>query len=279
MNQPRFALALCALVSCFALTDVAEAYPTTSRSGSTTVSGAYRPLDFNFSVVPPPGGSTNFNLTEADGAYTVTFSLNLVGTWTGVDYGNPAPAGNAGDWLLNFALGGGVLAGDTITWTVPQGTSSSSYGALIYLGGGTGFTAPPLAESDLPAINDAFLLYAVCQTTGGCPLFELVLDDLDEVGSPLEGQEFTLWLLADDILRIVGPFELVEDRYQFDSERNKITNNVACTVDTVTACGSLNRGNGPFASSIPEPGTLALFGLGLAGLGLRRRSQQKGRLA
>ncbi|MEO8137292.1 MAG: PEP-CTERM sorting domain-containing protein, partial [Betaproteobacteria bacterium] len=162
----------------------------------------------------------------------------------------------AGIWQLDFATGAPFTdvsvseLGDTISLSVSD--KDSPVGRLTFVGGGN-YTGVP--SYDTPDTDDYFEFFA------DSPGVFLQVTCLDHVSSC---SQFNLTM---DELKLIGPY---------DNDNDLVTDrlNTACIgdpPDTYIPCGTVNVS----ASSLPEPGSLALVGLGLGGLALLRRRQAK----
>jgi hypothetical protein len=255
--------ALAALVISATLVDTAQAavaYPVTARSGTTTVTGVYRPLELNLNLVD----GTNAVYYDS-GLQQFSFTATFGGTYTGVGY---AGGGSAGTWQLVFGNFGPLgVANDTVSndgtnITLAATNEFNSVGRLTYIGGGdydsSGFAAAH--PEDTPLVGDYFQIYVpeagdflqvTCQNgVGDCDVFDVIL-------------------LQD--LAQIGPF--LQNAATYDGFPDPTRNNLDCVFQngTMFPCGSVQLR----ASSVPEPGSLALVGLALGGLALMRRRQYR----
>lgn len=292
MNQHRFALALCTLVSSLLLADVASAYPTTS---GTTVKKTYRPLDLTLNTLVEDtddcvgcvGGRyvTEVVPTVSDG---LSLTLVFTGDWTpsledpNYVYDDPSVDGGfAGYWVYELDtadyLGLGVSRdGDEITVSAAAG--GVAFGTLTHVGGFVPDDNLPSYDTPLP--GDVFKLFTTPDL--GATLLATLLNVESDFAVKLIGQ-----------LVHVGPFvceeeddgqcrsssyydDVIEELCDIDELELDTTRNFPnCTGASDAACGRVTALD---ATSVPEPGTLALFGLGLASLGIRFRSRRKARL-
>lgn len=289
MNCRTLQTILAATMLGMALSATAQttSYPITSRSGTTTVTGVYRPLDLHLQFDDiAVANSEFFYVPSATPGQTFALTSQLTGTFSS-SYG---ASGTAGSWTLNLGFNafntsnnivdsGAILdtnvrdsndGEDTITLGITA--ANRPVGTLVYNSGLSATSGSlPMDGSDTPVDGDMFLLYA--HNAGA--VFRVTVDD---IANPTN---FYL-ALAQELLH-VGPYVSVgTNLYDLDDGtidgRTLTRLNADCEQGT-GRCGSVPV-NGFFASSvagatfIPEPGSLALVGLGLVAVAWGRRSRQ-----
>lgn len=265
-NNPvrRFALAALVSVSAFSFSTAASAatmFNAGIPAGWTTAGNAGTLGADGVVTLPPSPGATQYGYVSTNGGLGGVGSLGLGGETNGSTLTSTAFAASAGQnlqFFFNYVTSDGAGFSD-YAWAQLLDAATSNVVATLFTarttpGGNTvpGFGMAPVSATMTPG---------VVTIVPGAPVWSALGADSGSCFSG--GCGYTGWVQADYVIATAGSYLL----------KFGVTNITDTNYQSGMAFSGITIAGRQITQTVPVPGSLALLGLGLAGLMIARRRQ------
>lgn len=269
LRKPLASLAAAGMVSMFALSaqaDVLDAWQMQITGDTYTNIGRLSITGGTSNVIQETDLAGNIfvgaNFVETGVAYDISYIQDsVVGPG---DAGAPTPFGSS-DWLrMEFTGVTGTVTSITGGGGFTYAFTGGSFSLFDYAG-----TNTLLASGNLVGVTGSFGDNFGIAGANGSSVIDIILSSI--AGSPI----FNLFDSTGTALDLSTVLFEAQTNNQLTEAASAVS--MSCGTTGFTYCISLNNINSngdAFLTTIPEPGSLALFGFGLAGLGLAGRRRK-----